>query len=176
MPWNLPGNGGIGAPHLALLQPQLPWGGDTIRNTTFLQQSLALYDFYTRQIETCDAEIERTYAATRPDWPDPTPDDQDPLPANKRSSNSKHLPKNSPVQVCQHLCRITGIDLTVVDGLSLDLAQKIIGEIGTDMSKFPTEKQFCSWLRLAPNNQITGGKIIRSSTGKSHNRARQAFL
>lgn len=76
----------------------------------------------------------------------------------------------------QHLRRITGIDLTAVDGLSLDLAQKIIGEIGTDMRQFPTEKHFCSWLRLAPNNQITGGKIIRSATGKSHNHARQAFL
>lgn len=141
-----------------------------------LKQALELYDFYTRQIEACDAEIERTYSAVRPDWPDPAPDDQDPLPPNKRGSHSKNLPKDSPVHVRQHLRRITGIDLTAVDGLSLDLAQKIISEIGTDMRQFPTEKHFCSWLRLAPNNQITGGKIIRSSTGKSHNRARQAFL
>ena len=141
-----------------------------------LKQSLELYDFYTRQIEACDAEIERTYAAIRPDWPDPDPDDQEPLPANKRGSHSKNLPRNSAVHVRQHLRRITGIDLTAVDGLSLDLAQKIISEIGTDMTKFPSEKHFTSWLKLAPNNQITGGKIIRSATGKSHNRARQAFL
>ncbi len=141
-----------------------------------LKQSLEMYDFYTRQIEACDAEIERTYAAIRPDWPDPHPDDQQPLPPNKRGSNSKNLPKDSLVHVRQHLRRITGIDLTAVDGLSLDLAQKIISEIGSDMSRFPTEKNFCSWLKLAPDNQITGGKIIRSSTGKSHNRARQAFL
>lgn len=44
------------------------------------------------------------------------------------------------------------------------------------MSKFPTEKHFTSWLELCPNNRIAGGKIIRSSAGKSHNRARQAFL
>lgn len=141
-----------------------------------LRQSLELYDFYTRQIQACDAEIERTYTTIRPEWPDPAPDDQEPLPPNKRGSNSKNLPKDSPVHVRQHLRRITGLDLTAVDGLSLDLVQKIIAEIGTDMSKFPTEKQFCSWLKLAPNNQITGGKILRSSTGKSHNRARQAFL
>ena len=61
-------------------------------------------------------------------------------------------------------------------GLSLDLAQKIVSEIGTGMSKFPSEKHFTSWLKLCPNNQITGGKIIRSATGKSHNRACQAFL
>lgn len=141
-----------------------------------LRQSLELYDFYTRQIEACDAEIERTYSAIRPDWPDPDPDDQEPLPPNKRRSHSKNLPQNTPVRVRQHLRRLTGIDLLAVDGLSLDLAQKIVSEIGTDMSKFPTEKHFASWLKLAPNNQITGGRIIRSSTGKSHNRARQAFL
>ncbi|MGC8959322.1 MAG: IS110 family transposase [Chloroflexia bacterium] len=141
-----------------------------------LKQALELYDFYTRQIQACDAEIERTYTAVRLDWPDPAPDDSEPLPSNKRGSNSKNLPKDSPIHVRQHLRRITGIDLTAVDGLSLDLAQKIISEIGTDMSRFPSAKHFCSWLKLAPNNQITGGKIIRSSTGKSHNRARQAFL
>lgn len=141
-----------------------------------LKQSLELYDFYTSQIEACDAEIERTYSAIRPDWPDPAPDDRDPLPPNKRGSRSKNLSKNASVQVRRHLRRITGIDLTAVDGLSLDLAQKIISEIGTDMGKFPTVKHFTSWLKLCPNNQITGGKIIRSTTGKSHNRARQAFL
>ena len=141
-----------------------------------LKQSLELYDFYIRQIEACDAEIERTYSAIRPAWPDPDPADQDPLPAHKRNSRSKNLPRNSAVQGCRHLRRLTGIDLTAVDGLSLDLAQKIVSEIGTDMSKFPSEKHFTSWLKLAPNHQITGGKIIRSSTGKSHNRARQAFL
>lgn len=134
-----------------------------------LKQSLEFYDFYTRQIEACDLEIERTYATIRPDWPDPDPDDQEPLPPNKHGSHSKNLPRETPVHVRQHLRRITGIDLTAVDGISLDLAQKIISEIGTDMSRFPTEKHFCSWLKLAPNNQVTGGKIIRSSTGKSHN-------
>ncbi len=141
-----------------------------------LRQSLEMYDFYTRQIEACDAEIERRYSAIRPDWADPVPDDQAPLPPNKRNSHSKNLPKGTAVHVRQHLRRLSGVDITAVEGLSLDLAQKIIVEIGTDMSKFPTDKHFSSWLRLAPNNQITGGKVIRSSTGKSHNRARQAFL
>jgi transposase len=141
-----------------------------------LKQSLAMYEFYTQQIEACDAEIERWYNTLRPDCPDPHPEDTAPLPANKRNSHSKNLSKESSIRVRQHLRRLSGVDLTAVEGLSLDLAQKIIMEIGTDMSKFPTDKHFASWLRLAPNNQITAGKVIRSSTGKSHNRARQAFL
>lgn len=43
------------------------------------------------------------------------------------------------------------------------------------MSKWRTEKHFCSWLGLAPHNDITGGKVIRSHTLNVHNRAAQAL-
>jgi len=136
-----------------------------------LQQSLEFFDFYTQQIEACDAEIEKTYAAIRPDWGDP--DDLTPLPPKKAKSHSSNAPKG--VQVRLHLKRIAGVDIIAVHGISVSLAQTIIAEIGTDMSKFPTEKNFCSWLGLAPHNEITGGKVIRSYTLKTHNRAGQAF-
>src|ERR687884_187877 len=50
-----------------------------------------------------------------------------------------------------------------------------ITEIGTDMERFPTVKHFCSWLGLAPRNDISGGKVLRSRTQKVVNRATQAF-
>jgi hypothetical protein len=71
-----------------------------------------------------------------------------------------------------------------VDGISVSLAQIIISEIGTDtpalgwgasVRKFPQEQNFCSWLGLAPHNDISGGKVLRSYTLKTHNRAGQAF-
>jgi len=43
------------------------------------------------------------------------------------------------------------------------------------VSKFPNEKHFCSWLGLAPKNEISGGKILVSRTLKTKNRAGQAF-
>ena len=43
------------------------------------------------------------------------------------------------------------------------------------MSRFPTEAQFCAWLGLAPRNDISGGKRLRSRVLKNHNRAGQAF-
>ena len=73
------------------------------------------------------------------------------------------------------LIRIAGVDLAAVDGISVSTAQTILSEIGTDTSKWPTAKHFCSWLGLAPRNDITGGKVIRSRTGKTKNRAGQAF-
>jgi len=136
-----------------------------------LQQALELFDFYTRQIEACDAEIERTYSIIRPDWPGDMPDD---LPKKRNDSHSKNTPKNAG-DLRRHLFRISGVDLASVDGISVSIAQTILSEIGTDMSKWPTVKHFCSWLGLAPKNDITGGKVIRSRTGKTKNRAGQAF-
>lgn len=135
-----------------------------------LEQSLAFYDFYTSQIATCDEEIERNYSLIRSDDGN---DDLPPLPAGKKKSHSKNAPKE--VQVRKHLKRITGIDLTAIHGISASLAQTIVLEVGTDMSKFPNEKHFCSWLGLAPKNEISGGKVLRNHIQKSRNRAGQAF-
>lgn len=59
--------------------------------------------------------------------------------------------------------------------LSATTVQSIISEVGTDMSRFPMVKQFCSWLGLVPRNDISGGKVQRSQTGKVVSRANQAF-
>lgn len=136
-----------------------------------LQQSLELYDFFTAQIQACDAEIERTYALIRPDWPCKLPDN---FPKKRNHSHSKNAPSNVSA-LRPHLLRIAGVDLPAVDGISVPLAQTILSEIGTDMSRWPTVKHFCSWLGLAPKNDITGGKVIRSRTSKTKNRAGQAF-
>lgn len=135
-----------------------------------LKQSLELYDFYTRQLEECDAEIELTYSLVRPE--EKQSDIQE-LPEGKRNSHSKNAP--TEVQVRKHLKRICGVDITVVHGISASLAQTVILEVGTQMSKFPNEKHFCSWLGLAPKNEISGGKILKNKTLKTKNRAGQAF-
>jgi len=136
-----------------------------------LQQALELYDFYTAQIQACDAEIERTYATIRPDWPVAQPLE---FTRKKNHSHSKNRPPNE-LALRSHLLRIAGVDVPAVDGISVSVAQTILSEIGTDMSRWPTVKHFCSWLGLAPKNDITGGKVIRSRTGKTKNRAGQAF-
>jgi hypothetical protein len=137
-----------------------------------LQQSLALFDFYSQQLTACDAEIERTYCALRPEWGDPHAE----LPPieHKPHSHSKNQPQG--VHVRAHLLRITGVDLLAVPGISASLAQIISAEIGTDMTRFPSAKNFCSWLGLAPHNDISGGRVLRSRTLNTHNRAGQAFI
>ena len=136
-----------------------------------VKQSLEMYDFYTKQVETCDAEIDRMYATTRPDW---EAGELKPLPQKKRNSHSKNAPQNKE-EIRQHLKRISGVDISVVDGFGVSLAQTVIMEVGTDMSKFPSEKHFCSWLGLAPKHEISGAKILKNRTLKTKNRAGQAF-
>jgi transposase len=68
------------------------------------------------------------------------------------------------------------VDLSVVDGFGVSLAQTVIMEVGTDMSKFPSEKHFCSWLpKVAPKHEISGAKVLKNRTLKTKNRAGQAF-
>ena len=136
-----------------------------------LKQSLELYDFYTKQVESCDKEIERMYTLTRPDW---EAGEVKPLPPKKRNSHSKNAPEQKE-EIRKHLKRISGVDLSVVDGFGVSLAQTVIMEVGTDMSKFPSEKHFCSWLGLAPKHEISGGKVLKNKTLKTKNRAGQAF-
>jgi transposase len=130
-----------------------------------LKQALALYDFYTAQVSECDTEIERQYSALKP-VVDP---EQAPLPpSTKTNSHCKNAPD---FDVRRQLYRVTGVDLTAVDGLNEGTSQIILSEIGTDMSKWRTDKHFCSWLHLAPHNDISGGKILRSRILKGRNRA-----
>ncbi len=133
-----------------------------------LQQALALYDFYTAQLAACDTEIERQFANLKP-----ISDDLPPLPpSTKCDSHSKNGPS---YDARSYLYRLTGVDLVAISGLNESTVQTIISEVGTDLKAFPTEKHFCSWLGLAPHNDISGGKRLRSRTLKTNNRAGQAF-
>src|SRR4051794_26807328 len=88
-----------------------------------------------------------------------------------RCPNLTRVEYNARAQIA----RVIGVDLVAVMGLSAITVQTIISEIGTDMERFPTVKHFCSWLGLAPHNDKSGGKVLRSRTMKVRNRANQAF-
>ena len=141
-----------------------------------LTQALALFDFYTTQLSACDAHIERVFSVLKPRFePAPQesiPSEATPPPRRKPHSHSQNAPDGN---TRAHLLRLTGVDLVAVHGISASIAQTIVAEIGTDMSKWLDDKHFCSWLGLAPKNAISGGKVLKSRTMKNRNRAAQAF-
>lgn len=132
-----------------------------------LQQALELFDVYHKKIADCDKAIE----ACLHEFDDKS--DGNALPPEERP-NPRH--RNAPeFDVRAELHRLTGVDLTRLDGIDAHGALKIISEIGLDMTRWPTDKHFASWLGLAPGNKISGGKLLSSRTKTCANRAAAAF-
>jgi transposase len=135
-----------------------------------LKQAVELFDFYTQQMRACDEELEAKYSALKPQ----IDIEQDPLPL-PRQKQRKGKDNNPLFDLRTELYKIAGVDLTQIDGINALTAQKVITEIGVDVSKWPTVKHFTSWLRLCPNNKITGGRVRRRGRLKGNNRAAQAL-
>ena len=135
-----------------------------------LKQSLELYDFYGTQVAACDIAIQQQYSAMKPRWV--SAPDTALVPKTNRRRRRKNEP---PAENRAEIIRLTGVDLAAVGGIGVSLAQTILSEIGSDMTKWPSDKQFTSWLGLAPHNDISGGKVLRSRLLPTHNRAGQAF-
>jgi transposase len=130
-----------------------------------LKQAVEIYDFYQQKIMECDREIERLIRAM--------PSRTDAVPKSRRGSRRR---KNQPYfDLHAHLVRLTGVDLTEIDGIDILTAQTIVSECGTDMDRFPTEKHYVSWLGLSPNHMITGGKVKRRRSKRVYNRAAVAY-
>ena len=131
-----------------------------------LTQALELYRTYQDKISQCDGEIEAQLERfeDRSDGEPPAP--------NGKKRNQKNAPR---FDVQGQLYRMTGVDLTRIDGVDGFTALKVISEIGTDMTKWPTAKHFASWLGLSPNNRITGGRVMSSKSKASGNRAGRRY-
>jgi hypothetical protein len=74
-----------------------------------------------------------------------------------------------------YLNMIFGVDITKLWGVKENTAIELLSEVGVDMDKWRTNKHFVSWLGLAPNNRISGGRVISSRIQKKHNKAGQLF-
>ena len=71
--------------------------------------------------------------------------------------------------------RVSGVDLTAIEGIGAQTAQIVMGEIGWDLSRFASEKHFTSWLALCPDHRISAGKILSRQTRHAPNRAANAL-
>lgn len=135
-----------------------------------LRQALELYDVYQETIRRCDEEIEgklRALQAAGEASPAPLPKQRR---VRGRSANEPAFDLRSPLFA---LCG--GVDLSELPGIAPYGALKLVSEIGLDMQRWASEKHFVSWLTLAPRPEITGGKVLRSHTQPSANRAAKLF-
>jgi transposase len=134
-----------------------------------LRQHVELYQIYQEKINDCDLQL-RKHLETLGSKIDPQTQPIGPRPKGKHSS------RNAPAfDLRSELYRITGIDWSQINGIDVLTAQTVIAEAGADLSAFPNEKQFASWLGLCPTNQQSGKKILNRRTRKVVNRATVAF-
>jgi transposase len=98
---------------------------------------------------------------------------QTPLPPKRRVRGRK--PHDPWFDVREALYYVTGVDLTAIEGIDELHALTLVSELGTDFSKWPTVKQFSSWLGLCPNWHKTGGKVKSSAMRPGKNRAAGAL-
>jgi transposase len=131
-----------------------------------LKQALELYDLLHEKIKECDKKIEECLSGFE------SKADPRQLTSKPRKTRRKNQPH---FDLGKQLYRISGVDLTAIDGIDSLTSQTIISEVGFDLSMFPSEKHFSSWLALSPENIITGGKIKRRRTRKSGNRVAAAL-
>ena len=129
-----------------------------------LKMALESYDHFQGQIAAYDEQIRQELKEV------PTKEGllQEALPPARRRDFRKR-PGMSPqdqLDLRAELYRISGGDLTRIDGISLQTAQKVFFEIGTHVNAWADEKKFTCWLGLSPNHRISGGKVLKRSSRK----------
>ena len=132
-----------------------------------LRSSLVMWEKHLEVIAELDVEIAahlRTMKRTS---------ELPPLAAKIRVRGRK--PHDPRFDVRTALYFATGVDLTAIEGIDEIHALTLISELGTDPTKWPTVKQFASWLGLCPQFKQTGGKVKSSHTRLGKNRAATAF-
>ena len=129
-----------------------------------LKQALDAFDFCGTQLAECDAQIQAQLQAlhVREDAPA----------QGKKRGRARNAPK---FDLRTQLFQMCGVDLTRIDGIDVTTALAVVSEVGADLSKFPSDKHFASWLGLCPGTKITGGKVMSGKTKRCANRAAQAL-
>ncbi len=88
---------------------------------------------------------------------------------------NKNSPKNIDINLMSYQY-FEGVDLLAIEGVSHSTVLSVMSEVGLEgLKKFATAKQFASWLRLAPNNKISGGKVLSNKVPKGSNRLKIAL-
>ena len=132
-----------------------------------LKQALKLYEFYQKQLRECETQIEACLRQMQDKSQGAM------LPPNPR----KRKPEKNEVRfgARELLFKMSGVDLTQIEGISETTALVILSEIGTDLSAFPHEKNFVSWLGLCPQHRGSAGKIFKRRTRRGANRVARAL-
>ena len=124
-----------------------------------LQASLRLYDTVQESIADYERQLLEELEALEALWPEERR--EEPVPPHPNPKKEQAMRSKGQLDERAALWRVTGVDLTRIDGISTGAARTILTEAGPDLSAFPDERHFASWLRLTPRTAVSGGKPLR---------------
>jgi transposase len=164
-----------------LREPQVKTSAETIRKALegdyrpehlfTLRQSLTLYRFLQSQIAECQTRIRQDLEG----WDSKIDPTDYPAPPASKQIKAEGLTVEEAESLRENCYRILGVDLTQVHGINGNFIQIFLSEVGPDIGRFRSASAFASWLRLNPNREVSGGKVLKSKTAKNGSRMAKAF-
>ena len=141
-----------------------------------LKQVVEAYDFHQQQIASCDTELPQYLAKLPSRTPvgeaRPAVQVEKPAKQRKKLKASRKSKDNRPhFDLGAELERLMGVHLRIIDGIDLMTVQVIHAELGPDLSAWPAEAHFASWLELSPRRDVSGGKAIKQEKRPVKNRS-----
>jgi len=128
------------------------------------------YHSYLGKIDACDKKIAELMQGQIVRLGKPQ---TEPPPLDKPKQKKKNTPK-IPLEKLSWQ-RNGEVNLMEIKGVSHATVLAVDCEVGLSINKFPTAKQWTSWLRLSPNNRKSGGKVLSSHVPKGSNRVAAAL-
>jgi len=120
-----------------------------------LKMGLQRYDQINRIIDEYDAQLGRWITELQP----PQRRDEN-VPPHPNAAKERAIRTRGEGPKRDALWRAAGVDLTHIDGIGAPAAEIVLSEVGLELSKFPDERHFISWLRLSPKLSISAGKPV----------------
>ena len=137
-----------------------------------LKDELDAYEFLQKKIRACDDQIAEKLDEIIGKDSEKQEHQIDKKPYKRINKNT---PKNIDINLKSYQM-FKGTDLLAIEGMSYNTVLTIMSEVGYEgIKKFKTAKHFTSWLRLAPNNKVSGGKVLSSKIGKGSSRLKIAL-
>lgn len=136
-----------------------------------LTANLRLYDTLQEMIASYETHLRAQLEALQP----PERQQQD-VPRHPNPRKEKSIRNRGEQSLRTSLWRFAGADLTRIDGIGATAAQTVLTEVGPNVTAFPSENHFVSWLRLCPRTPISGGKPLKKRrNGMGANRVAAAL-
>jgi transposase len=141
-------------------------GNYSERYLHLLKENLHLWEEHQKSIRSIEKQIESLLKEMGEDRKEIVVESSA-CPSRHHNPNIKDL-HTHPVQ------QYDGVNLCTIAGINDNTMLRLLGEIGNDMSRFPTVKHFVSWLGLSPKNKQSG-KMKRRVKSSKGNEAGEIF-